>query len=51
MYIFRVILTCDRRYTNFDLKLYNKTYIKDLISKNFRKKRKKFFKNSKSDQI
>ena len=39
-----MILTCDRRYTLLT------TYIKDLISKNFKNKENKSFKNSKSGQ-
>ena len=39
--IFRVILTCDRRYKTFELKKKRKKhYIEDLIFKNFKNKSK-----------
>ena len=50
MYIFRVILTCDRRYNTFDLKRNIKHYIEDLFFKILKIEEKKYLKNSKIGQ-
>ena len=42
MYLFRVILTCDRRYNTYKMKKKIKHYIEDLIFKNFNDKKKIF---------